>query len=120
MTRRTDDRSSRPSPSSDPAEHPLHRPPNAFTRELLAALRRRDHHPATPEAEFAGPWRVSRLYGGPPPDQEVRWACFTAGGASRPSPTGSRTWRFWAPRRWPWRSGLPASASSGAPTIACT
>jgi hypothetical protein len=91
MTRRSDDGINRPSdpnrPSkpSGPPEHPFLQPPDAFTRELFAELRRRDHHPATPEADFAGPWRVTRLHGAPAPAPEetpadgVRWACFGAG-----------------------------------------
>lgn len=76
MSRRRDDPANRP---SDPSGHPLEHPPNAFTRELLDELRQREHHPATPEADFAGPWRVVRLYGGGPPVPPVRWSCFGAG-----------------------------------------
>jgi len=86
MNRRTDDSTNRPSdsahaadPSDTSSQRPPSPPPNAFAPELFAALRRRDHHPATPEADFAGPWRVARLYGAAPPADGVRWACFAAG-----------------------------------------
>ena len=46
--------------------------------ELFAELRRREDHPATPEADLAGPWRVARLHGVEPPDG-VRWGCLGAG-----------------------------------------
>jgi hypothetical protein len=49
--------------------------PNAFASEFFDELRRRDRHPATPEADFAGPWRVMRLWGDGPP----LWACYGAG-----------------------------------------
>ena len=91
MTRRTDDGINRPSDPtrssepSGPSEHPSLKPPNAFARELFVELRRRDYHPATPEADFAGPWRVARLHGAPAPAPDeapangVRWACLAAG-----------------------------------------
>ncbi len=50
--------------------------PNAFSEDFLTDLARREPAPATPEADFAGPWRVTPLYGaGDPP----RWACLAAG-----------------------------------------
>lgn len=49
--------------------------PNAFTAEYFEEVRRRDHHPATPEAGFAGPWRVVPLFADGPP----RWAVYGAG-----------------------------------------
>ncbi len=49
--------------------------PNAFTPRFFDQLRERSSHPATPEADFAGPWRVTCLYG----DGEPRWGCFAAG-----------------------------------------
>ena len=90
MSQRTEDGSSRPTESSRSSahsgpspEHPFDPPPNAFSRELFAVLRNRDHHPATPEADFAGPWQVKRLYGAARPGDEsadgVRWGCFAAG-----------------------------------------
>jgi hypothetical protein len=89
MNRRTEDSTNRPSNLSDPADpgrssdrsprDDLYQPPNAFAPELFAELRRRDHHPATTEGDFAGPWRVARLHGAPPPADGVRWACFAAG-----------------------------------------
>jgi len=56
-------------PSSDPE------PPNAFDREFLDAFSRRDPAPAVPEADNAGPWRVTRLHG----DGDPRWGCIAAG-----------------------------------------
>jgi hypothetical protein len=89
MSRRTEDSTNRPSdpsgvtdggrPSDRSREDATPQPPNAFSRELFSELRRRDHHPATTEGDFAGPWRVARLYGAPPPADGVRWACFGAG-----------------------------------------
>jgi hypothetical protein len=85
MSRRSDDSTNRPSDPIRSSEHPINPPPNAFARELFEALRRRDHHPATPEADLAGPWRVTRLHGAahPAPDgapaDGVHWACFGAG-----------------------------------------
>ena len=48
---------------------------NAFTPRFFHQLRERPSHPATPEADFAGPWRVTCLYGEGAP----RWACVAAG-----------------------------------------
>jgi hypothetical protein len=86
MSRRTEDGINRPSDSTrsnEPSERNFNPPPNAFSRDLFAELRRRDHHPATPEADFAGPWRVARLHGAPAPDETpadgVSWACVAAG-----------------------------------------
>jgi len=94
MSRREENGTSRPSDPADPSrrsdrspQDATPKPPNAFARELFEALRRRDHHPATPEGDFAGPWRVARVHGAarpaPAPDgapaDGVRWACFAAG-----------------------------------------
>lgn len=64
----------------DPSHDGSSRPPrgggeNAFRPELFEALCRRDAAPATPEADFSGPWRVTRLWGDGPP----LWACWAAG-----------------------------------------
>ncbi len=48
---------------------------NAFTAHFFDHLRARESHPATPEADFAGPWRVTCLYGEGAP----RWGCLAAG-----------------------------------------
>jgi hypothetical protein len=48
---------------------------NAFHPQLLDELRRRDPSPAAPDGDFAGPWRVTRLWGDGPP----LWACHAAG-----------------------------------------
>jgi hypothetical protein len=48
---------------------------NAFAPHFFEHLARRDFHPATPEADHAGPWRVVKLHGEGP----VRFACFAAG-----------------------------------------
>jgi len=48
---------------------------NAFTPRFFDHLRARVSHPATPEADFAGHWRVTCLYGKGPP----RWGCIAAG-----------------------------------------
>ena len=50
-------------------------PPNAFDRDFLYTFAKRDPAPATPEADNAGPWRVTRLHGAGDP----RWACIAAG-----------------------------------------
>jgi hypothetical protein len=50
-------------------------PPNAFARDFLDTFSRRKPVPATPEADNAGPWRVTRLHGA----GEPRWACIAAG-----------------------------------------
>lgn len=50
---------------------------NAFSREFLVILRRRERAPATPEADNAGPWTVVRLHG-----RETVWACRAAGETS--------------------------------------
>ncbi len=49
---------------------------SAFSPDFLAELARRDPAPATPEADNAGPWRVTPLYGA---GTEPRWACLAAG-----------------------------------------
>ncbi len=54
--------------------------PNAFAPDFLAELARREPAPATPEADLAGPWRVTALYGA---GDEPRWGCIAAG-ESRP------------------------------------
>jgi len=63
----------------DRNEHSTHpsslEPPNAFDRGFLDTFSRRDPAPATPEADHAGPWRVTRLHG----DADPRWACIAAG-----------------------------------------
>jgi hypothetical protein len=48
---------------------------NAFAPHFFEHLARRDFHPATPEADHAGPWRVVKLHG----DGPVRFGCFAAG-----------------------------------------
>jgi len=53
----------------------LTQPPNAFDRDFLETFSRRDPAPATPEADNAGPWRVTPLHGGPDP----RWGCIAVG-----------------------------------------
>jgi len=79
MSRREEKDSSRtphpsgPSEPGGPSEPITH--PNAFAPELFDELRRRDPHPATPAGDFAGPWRVQRLWGDGPP----LWACYGAG-----------------------------------------
>jgi hypothetical protein len=61
---------------SNDSTHPSdHQPPNAFDRDFLDTFSRRDPAPATPEADHAGPWRVTRLHGG----GEPRWGCIAAG-----------------------------------------
>ena len=50
-------------------------PPNAFDRQFLDVLARRDPAPAVPEADNAGPWQVTRLHGHGP----TRWACIARG-----------------------------------------
>jgi len=60
-------------PSSNSPDPP--HPPNAFDPQFLATLSHRDPAPATPEADNAGPWRVTRLHG----DGDPRWACYAAG-----------------------------------------
>jgi hypothetical protein len=50
-------------------------PPNAFDRDFLDTFSRREPAPATPDADTAGPWRVSRLHG----HSDPRWACIAAG-----------------------------------------
>ncbi len=49
---------------------------SAFSADFLAQLARREPAPATPEADLAGPWRVTPLYGA---GDEPRWACIAAG-----------------------------------------
>jgi hypothetical protein len=53
----------------------IHQPPNAFDRDFLDTFARREPAPATPEADHAGPWRVTRLHGAGDP----RWGCVAAG-----------------------------------------
>lgn len=48
---------------------------NASAPHFFEHLARRDFHPATPEADHAGPWRVVKLHGEGP----VRFGCFAAG-----------------------------------------
>jgi hypothetical protein len=48
---------------------------NAFSSDFLARFARREPHPATPDADFAGPWRVVTLHG----DGEPRFACIASG-----------------------------------------
>lgn len=55
--------------------HESIQPPNAFDRSFLDTFARRDPAPATPEADHAGPWRVTRLHGA----GEPCWACMAAG-----------------------------------------
>ncbi len=50
--------------------------PNAFSADFLTELARRDPAPAAPEADLAGPWRVTALYGA---GADPRWACIAAG-----------------------------------------
>ncbi len=50
--------------------------PSAFSAAFLAEIARREPAPATPEADLAGPWRVTALYGA---GSEPRWACIAAG-----------------------------------------
>jgi hypothetical protein len=64
---------SNPSPLNDPNSSPSRT--NAFAAHFFEHLARRDVHPATPEADHAGPWRVVKLHGEGP----VRFACFAAG-----------------------------------------
>jgi len=60
--------------STDRPSHD-HEPRNAFDRDFLDTFSRRDPAPAAPEADNAGPWRVTRLHGAGDP----RWACIAAG-----------------------------------------
>jgi hypothetical protein len=64
-----------PSGASSGPPSDTHQPPNAFDRDFLDAFSRREPAPATPEADNAGPWRVTRLHGSGDP----RWACIAAG-----------------------------------------
>ena len=48
---------------------------NAFAPHFFEHLARRDFHPATPEADHAGPWRVVKLHGEGP----VRFGCNALG-----------------------------------------
>ena len=50
-------------------------PRNAFDRDFLDTFSKREPAPATPEADNAGPWKVTRLHGAGDP----RWACIAAG-----------------------------------------
>ena len=49
---------------------------NAFSADFLDQLARREPAPATPEADLAGPWRVTALYGA---GDHPRWGCIAAG-----------------------------------------
>ncbi len=49
---------------------------SAFSPDFLAEVARREPAPVTPEADLAGPWRVSALYGA---GDSLRWACIAAG-----------------------------------------
>jgi hypothetical protein len=60
---------------NDSTHPPSLEPPNAFDRDFLDTFSRREPAPATPEADHAGPWRVTRLHGAGDP----RWACIAAG-----------------------------------------
>jgi hypothetical protein len=64
-----------PPPSGSSSGHPSLDPPNAFDRDFLETFSRREPAPATPEADNAGPWRVTRLHGAGDP----RWACIAVG-----------------------------------------
>ena len=64
-----------PSGGSSGPPTDTHEPPNAFDRDFLETFSRREPAPATPEADNAGPWRVTRLHGAGDP----RWACIAAG-----------------------------------------
>ena len=64
-----------PPQSGTPSGHPSLDPPNAFDRAFLDAFSRREPAPATPEADNAGPWRVTRLHAA----GEPRWGCIAAG-----------------------------------------
>ena len=82
MRQRSDDVTPSPSPSPSPSQdgassghHPNLEPPNAFDRDFLESFSRREPAPATPEADNAGPWRVTQLYGAGDP----RWGCVAAG-----------------------------------------
>jgi hypothetical protein len=48
---------------------------NAFAPHFFEHLAKRDFHPATPEADHAGPWRVVKLHGDGPP----LYACYALG-----------------------------------------
>lgn len=61
--------------SDDSTHHPDLAPPNAFDRSFLDTFARRDPAPATPEADHAGPWKVTKLHGAGDP----RWGCVAAG-----------------------------------------
>ncbi len=49
---------------------------SAFSPDFLAEVSRREPAPATLEADLAGPWRVTPLYGA---GDQPRWACVAAG-----------------------------------------
>jgi hypothetical protein len=59
----------------DSTHHPDLDPPNAFDRDFLETFARREPAPATPEADHAGPWRVTRLHG----QGDPRWGCIAVG-----------------------------------------
>jgi len=63
------------SPSGGSSGRSHLQPPNAFDRHFLEAFARRDPAPAVPEADNAGPWRVTKLHGEGTP----RWACIACG-----------------------------------------
>jgi len=73
MRDRRDDCTDSPRNPTDP------QPPNAFDRQFLNLFARRDPAPALPEADNAGPWRVTRLHGAGDP----RWGCL---GCGEPAP----------------------------------
>jgi len=64
-----------PSSSGGSSGQPPHEPPNAFDREFLDTFSRREPAPATPEADNAGPWRVTALHGA----RDPRWGLIAAG-----------------------------------------
>ena len=75
MRQRDDNSTHRSSGGSSGPPTDTHEPPNAFDRAFLDTFSRREPAPATPEADNAGPWRVTRLHGAGDP----RWACIAVG-----------------------------------------
>lgn len=67
-----------------PPPRPPGEPANAFCAGFLDRVAAREPAPATPEADFAGPWRVVPLYGAPDGapfrGESPEWGCFPAGG----------------------------------------
>jgi hypothetical protein len=63
------------SPKTDSTHPSSFQTPHAFDRDFLDTFSRREPAPATPEADDAGPWRVTRLHG----DGDPLWACMAAG-----------------------------------------